>query len=95
MNIVMIITGSILVVFGILSITKKWLWLQQGFCKRPVHVDSYMKYMGIIDIVIGALCLALGLIYRQSETLLILAAIITSIMLVLIIVCEVKYRKFD
>ena len=61
MSIMFIVLGAIFVVSGILSITKKWMWIQQGFAKRPVHVEKYMRYMGRVDIIFGLFGIALGI----------------------------------
>lgn len=95
MNILIIVFGLILIIVGILTITKKWLWLQQGLLKRPVHINKYTKYMGIIDIIIGVICIVLGVIYffnNQSGNLFIVPALL---LIPLDIFGEIKYHKND
>lgn len=62
MSTTLIILGVILIPAGILSIVKKWMWIQQGVIKRPVRVKEYMSYMGTVDIICGLFWLAFGLI---------------------------------
>ncbi len=62
MSVALIVVGVILVLAGILTITKKWMWIQQGVVKRPVHVEKYMRYMGGVDIIFGLLGMALGIL---------------------------------
>lgn len=61
MSIIYIVLGAILVLAGILSITKKWMWIQQGVAKRPVYAEKYMRYMGTADIIFGLIGIALGI----------------------------------
>ena len=95
MNIIIIVLGLILIIIGILTITKKWLWLQQGFCKRPVHINKYTKYMGIIDIIIGVIYAGLGGIYfhRIIPSSLLFG---TGLMFILLIIFgEIKHHKYN
>ena len=62
MSIMLIILGVILILGGILSIVKKWMWLQQGLVRRPVRVKEYMRYMGAVDIVCGIISIVYGMI---------------------------------
>lgn len=62
MNTMLIILGVILILSGILTIVKKWMWLQQGLYKRPVRVKEYMRYMGTIDIICGLVWICAGVI---------------------------------
>ncbi len=57
-----VILGSLLIVVGVLSVVKKWPWLNQGFGRQPMDIPRYTKYIGIVDICFGASFLIYGLI---------------------------------
>ncbi|HHV10112.1 MAG TPA: hypothetical protein GXX75_07530 [Clostridiales bacterium] len=93
MSMAFILLGTILVLAGVLTITKTWMWIQQGVLKRPVHVEKYTGYMGSVDILFGLLGIALGVlrygkdIYDSVSFAYILAYFLIKIW------GEIKYRK--
>lgn len=92
MSIALIIAGTILILGGVLSITEKWMWLQQGYVKRPVRVNEYMRYMGMVDIIGGLFWLSVGVVkYGQhiNNGLVILSGLL---LVVLKIYGEFRYR---
>jgi len=87
------IVSVFLVVCGILTITKKWLWLQQGICKRPVHINQYTKYMGIIDILFGLIYAIAAIIYFKTAIPSGITLLILFVFISLIIFGEIKFHK--
>jgi len=92
MSILLIITGVILILGGTLSITKKWMWIQQGYFKRPVRVNEYMRYMGIVDIILGLYWITFGLINNGKHVSDGLVFLSLFIYVVLKVYGEIKYR---
>ncbi|MBP1754978.1 MAG: hypothetical protein H6Q59_1376 [Firmicutes bacterium] len=92
MSILLIITGVILILGGTLSITKKWMWIQQGYFKRPVRVNEYMRYMGIVDIILGLFWITFGLINYGKHVSDGLVFLSLFIYVVLKVYGEIKYR---
>lgn len=93
MSIMFIVLGTIIVLLGILSIIKKWMWIQQGIIKRPVHVKKYMRYMGSVDIMFGLCWIAIGIIYYGSHIQ--DGIVLTSVLIYLLLKIggEFKYHK--
>ncbi len=56
-----IVLGAILTLVGVVTVIKKWPWMNQGFGRRPVDIPRYTKYMGIVDICYGVSFLIYGL----------------------------------
>lgn len=92
MSIVTIILGILWVLCGIAFKFKKWLWIHQGIIKRPVDVNRYTDYMGIVDIAAGICYIIAGIIdyfYQVPEETFFLIFIITCCF---VIHGEFKYR---
>jgi hypothetical protein len=92
MTIAFLLFGLLFVVGGITIKAKKWLWIHQGFFKRPVDVDKYTKYMGNIDIIAGIIYIFVGVMFHYFKIPDIAAFIILIIYIALIIYGEIKYR---
>lgn len=90
----LIFMGCLFIIFGILIKTKKWLWIHQGVCKRPVDINKYTKYMGILDIVMGLFYILIGIIFYCIKLKIPswLLLIILAMNIVLIIMGENKYK---
>lgn len=92
MTIASLFLGLLFIVGGITIKTKKWLWIHQGFDKRPVDIDKYTKYMGNIDIVLGIIYIFVGVMFHYFKIPDIAAFIILIIYIALTIYGEIKYR---
>lgn len=92
---VVIVLGVLLIACGVLTITKKWLWLQQGLCKRPVQINKYTKYMGIIDILCGLILVITEIIYFKTIIPSGITFLIFFLFISFIIFGEIKFRKKD
>ncbi len=92
MNILFLFLGLFWIMCGIGIKVKKYLWIHQGLYKRPVDVDKYTNYMGIVDMIAGICCIILGFLFcfiTISDKVIFILSIIYC---TLIIYGEAKYR---
>jgi hypothetical protein len=92
MSILLLFFGSLSIICGITIKYKKWLWLHQGIVKRPVDVNKYTNYMGILDVITGIIFIGIGLMYNFYNISDAIIFIMLNIYIAFLIYGEVKYR---
>lgn len=93
MMIASLFLGLFFIICGIAIKNKKWLWIHQGLMKRPVEVDKYTYYMGIIDIITGIIFIMVGFMFYYFKISSKVMFIIFILYCAFSIYGEVKYRK--
>jgi hypothetical protein len=92
MSIVLLFLGVLSIICGITIKYKKWLWIHQGLAKRPVDVNKYTNYMGILDVIAGIIFISIGLIFNRNNIPDASIFIVLIIYFAFTIYGEVKYR---
>jgi hypothetical protein len=92
MFIVLLFLGVLSIICGITIKYKKWLWLHQGLIKRPVDIEKYTNYMGILDVVSGIIFIGIGVMFHFYNISDAIIFIMLTIYVAFTIYGEIKYR---
>lgn len=92
MSIVLLFLGVLSIICGITIKYKKWLWIHQGLVKRPVDVEKYTNYMGVLDVIAGIIFISIGLIFNHNNIPDASIFIVLIIYFAFTVYGEIKYR---
>ena len=87
------IYGAIVMISGLIIRKTRENWMTRAQRYRPVDIEKYTKFMGILGIVTGIVCIALGFFHLYSEITAGFFLITVLVYVILSMYCERKYGR--